>query len=245
MQACSSSGICRTEPNPIRWLNAERADAGGGWANADHISGEKVEDDELAASASFGGKRVRVESGIEVNFATVETRRRGAWLICVTCLRKGIGKTKNELRRVVDSCLSARSQTTRAEKYTRNRHTTPMHATITGLYKKGQCLKIMKYYVRRLQNRRTTGKGPQVPSYHPTLTTISPTNHPNHPIFHLQYARSLIPIIPDPLFAVLAVPAYWPTSGFLHFFDVLNWSWLDRYRIHNSAKVAFRNRAMH
>ena len=73
MQACSSSGICSTEPNPMRWLNAESAEGGGG-CNAVHISGEKV--DELVGSASFGGKLLNEESGTDTNFAVVETRRR-------------------------------------------------------------------------------------------------------------------------------------------------------------------------
>jgi hypothetical protein len=44
----------------------------------DHDSGEKVEDEELAVSVSFGGKRLKEESGTEANFAAVEARRRGA-----------------------------------------------------------------------------------------------------------------------------------------------------------------------
>lgn len=74
MQACPSSGTCSTEPNPMRWLNAERAEGGEG-CNAVHVSGEKV-DEELAESASFGGKLLKEESGMDANFAAVDTRRR-------------------------------------------------------------------------------------------------------------------------------------------------------------------------
>lgn len=80
-------------------------------------------------------------------------------------------------------------------------------------------------------------------------TTIPPTSYPDHPIFHAHpfyYSneRSLIPIFPDPLLTVLApIPAYWLTSGLFHLFDVSNWTWLERYRIHDSAEVASRNRA--
>lgn len=75
MQARSSSGICSTEPNPMRWPSAERAEWGGG-CSAVQVSGEKVEEDELTASASFGGKLLREESGTEASFAAVDARRR-------------------------------------------------------------------------------------------------------------------------------------------------------------------------
>jgi hypothetical protein len=58
----------------MRWLNAKRADWGGG-CSADHVSGEKAED-ELEASTSFGGNDLREERGTEANFAAVERRRR-------------------------------------------------------------------------------------------------------------------------------------------------------------------------
>lgn len=74
MQACSSSGICSTEPNPMRCLNAEREVWGGG-CRAHHTSGENVED-ELEASTSFGGNDLNEERGTEVNFAAVERSRR-------------------------------------------------------------------------------------------------------------------------------------------------------------------------
>jgi hypothetical protein len=74
VQACSSSAICSTEPYPMRCLNVERAEWGGG-CSADHTSGEKVED-ELEASASFGGNDLNDERGTEANFAAVERSRR-------------------------------------------------------------------------------------------------------------------------------------------------------------------------
>lgn len=74
MQACSSSGICSAEPNPIRWLNAERAEWGGG-CSAAHVSGEKV-DEELAVSASFGGNFFNEERGTDANFVAADVRRR-------------------------------------------------------------------------------------------------------------------------------------------------------------------------
>jgi hypothetical protein len=74
VQACSSSGICSTEPNPMRCLNAERAECGGGCSSC-HTSGEKVED-ELEARVSFGGNDLKEERGTEANFAAVETSRR-------------------------------------------------------------------------------------------------------------------------------------------------------------------------
>lgn len=63
----------------MRCLNAERAERGGG-CSADHTSGEKVED-ELEASASFGGNDLNEERWTEANFAAVETSRRRGWLI--------------------------------------------------------------------------------------------------------------------------------------------------------------------
>jgi len=75
VQACSSSGICNNAPKPMRWLNAERPERGGG-CSADHISEEKV-DDEPEARASFGGNDFKEERGTEeANFAAVESRRR-------------------------------------------------------------------------------------------------------------------------------------------------------------------------
>ena len=58
----------------MRCLKAERAEWGGGCSD-DHNSGEKV-DDELEASASFGGNDLNEERGTEVNFAAVERSRR-------------------------------------------------------------------------------------------------------------------------------------------------------------------------
>ncbi|KAI0246691.1 fatty acid hydroxylase superfamily-domain-containing protein [Lactifluus subvellereus] len=75
------------------------------------------------------------------------------------------------------------------------------------------------------------------------------TTIPDNPIFHAHpfyysHARTLIPTFSDPLLTVLApFLAYWLTSGLFHLFDLSNWRWLDRYRIHDSAEVASRNRA--
>ena len=57
----------------MRWLNAERAEGGGG-CNAAHVSGEKV--DELVESAPSGGKLLKEESGTVGNFAAIDTTRR-------------------------------------------------------------------------------------------------------------------------------------------------------------------------
>jgi len=58
----------------MRCLNAERAEWGGG-CSVDHSSGENVED-ELEASASFGGNDLNDERGTEAIFAAVERSRR-------------------------------------------------------------------------------------------------------------------------------------------------------------------------
>ena len=63
-----------------------------------------------------------------------------------------------------------------------------------------------------------------------------------HP-FYYSPAPSLLPIS-DSLLSVLApVPAYWLTSAFFQILDLSNARWLHRYRIHDSAEVASRNRA--
>jgi sphinganine C4-monooxygenase len=71
----------------------------------------------------------------------------------------------------------------------------------------------------------------------------------DHPIFYthsLYYspAPSLFPNLSDSLLALLApILAYWLTSLIFYLFDISGWAWLDRYRIHDSAEVATRNRA--
>ena len=90
MQACSSSGIRSTEPYPMRWANAKRPEWGGGW-RADHISGEKVEE-ELEVRTSFGGKDFKEERGTEANLAAVERRRRWGWRIECVCSIQSRGR---------------------------------------------------------------------------------------------------------------------------------------------------------
>src|SRR6266702_6963200 len=79
-----------------------------------------------------------------------------------------------------------------------------------------------------------------------TVNTTIPDDHPifhSHPFYSLQ-ASSLVPGLSDPLLAViLPFLAYWFTSALFHLFDISNWAWLDRYRIHDSAEVSTRNRA--
>jgi hypothetical protein len=58
----------------MRWPKAKRAEWGGD-CSADHVSGEKVEE-ELEARTSFGGNVFKEESGTEANLAAVERRRR-------------------------------------------------------------------------------------------------------------------------------------------------------------------------
>ena len=76
----------------------------------------------------------------------------------------------------------------------------------------------------------------------PLLTEHHPLFHA-HPIYHSS-SPSLLPSLSDPLLAVLApVPAYWLTAAFFQLLDLSNAPWLLRYRIHDSAEVASRNRA--
>ncbi|KAH9981970.1 fatty acid hydroxylase superfamily-domain-containing protein [Russula compacta] len=76
-------------------------------------------------------------------------------------------------------------------------------------------------------------------------TTATPPTIPiihAHPIYYSP-APSLLSSLSDPLLAVLApLPAYWLTSGLFHLLDLSDWRWLARYRIHDSAEVASRNR---
>src|SRR6266702_2865386 len=79
-----------------------------------------------------------------------------------------------------------------------------------------------------------------------TVNTTIPDDHPifhSHPFYSPQ-ASSLVPGLSDPLLAViLPFLAYWFTSALFHLFDISNWAWLDRYRIHDSVEVSTRNRA--
>jgi sphinganine C4-monooxygenase len=80
-------------------------------------------------------------------------------------------------------------------------------------------------------------------SWNLTATATAPTIFHAHPLYYSP-APSLLSSLPDPLLTVFApVLAYWLTAGFFHILDSSNWAWLLRYRIHDSAEVASRNRA--
>lgn len=56
--------------------------------------------------------------------------------------------------------------------------------------------------------------------------------------------QNLLDGIPDNILALAApVVAYWTMSLFFHCLDMSNWSWLNKYRIHESDEVKSRNRA--
>lgn len=80
----------------------------------------------------------------------------------------------------------------------------------------------------------------------PTIVQAGAFQHPlfyTHPIYYTP-APSLLASFSDPVLAAVApVPAYWLVAGFFHILDTSNWAWLNRYRIHDSAEVASRNRA--
>jgi sphinganine C4-monooxygenase len=77
---------------------------------------------------------------------------------------------------------------------------------------------------------------------HPTIPQFHPIFHA-HPIYYSP-AHSLLTSLSDHILTVIApVIAYWVTSGVFHILDSSNWAWLNRYRIHDSAEVASRNRA--
>jgi sphinganine C4-monooxygenase len=64
-----------------------------------------------------------------------------------------------------------------------------------------------------------------------------------HPIYYSP-TPSLLASFSDPVLAAIApFPAYWLVAGFFHILDTSNWAWLNRYRLHDSAEVASRNRA--
>jgi sphinganine C4-monooxygenase len=75
-----------------------------------------------------------------------------------------------------------------------------------------------------------------------TATEQHPLLH-THP-FYYSPSPSLLPALSDSLLTVIApVPAYWLTAAFFQILDLSNAPWLLRYRIHDSAEVASRNRA--
>ncbi|CAL1714855.1 unnamed protein product [Somion occarium] len=63
----------------------------------------------------------------------------------------------------------------------------------------------------------------------------------NRPVYYNPHP-DLLSSIPDHLLALAApVIAYWALSLVFHVFDVSDWRWLDKYRIHESAEVKTRN----
>lgn len=56
--------------------------------------------------------------------------------------------------------------------------------------------------------------------------------------------QDLFDAMPDNILALAApVISYWMLALLFHLLDISNWSWLDKYRIHESAEVTSRNRA--
>jgi sphinganine C4-monooxygenase len=61
--------------------------------------------------------------------------------------------------------------------------------------------------------------------------------------FYYTANPSLLPWMSDHILALAApVLAYWSLSLFFHFLDISDWSWLEKYRIHDSPEVKARNR---
>ena len=61
------------------------------------------------------------------------------------------------------------------------------------------------------------------------------------PLYYSPKA-SLVSWLPDNLLALAApIVAYWVLSIFFHIFDMSEWKWLDRFRIHESEEVKARN----
>ena len=92
-----------------------------------------------------------------------------------------------------------------------------------------------------MSSNLTTPTGPTV-----LQAGVQQQHHPlfyAHPLYYSS-SPSLLTSLSDPVLAALApVPAYWLVSAFFHILDISNWAWLNRYRIHDSAEVATRNRA--
>lgn len=62
--------------------------------------------------------------------------------------------------------------------------------------------------------------------------------------FYFTMRQNLFDSVPDNIVALAApVVAYWTMSLFFHYIDMSNWTWLDKYRIHESDEVKSRNRA--
>lgn len=62
--------------------------------------------------------------------------------------------------------------------------------------------------------------------------------------FYFTMRQNLVGSVPDNILALAApVAAYWSMSLFFHCLDTSGWTWLDKYRIHESVEVKSRNRA--
>lgn len=62
--------------------------------------------------------------------------------------------------------------------------------------------------------------------------------------FYFIMRQNLFDSVPDNILALAApVFAYWLMSIFFHCLDISGWTWLDKYRIHESDEVKSRNRA--
>lgn len=62
--------------------------------------------------------------------------------------------------------------------------------------------------------------------------------------FYFTMRQDLLDGVPDNIMALVApVVAYWSMSLFFHCLDMSGWTWLDKYRIHESDEVKSRNRA--
>jgi sphinganine C4-monooxygenase len=72
---------------------------------------------------------------------------------------------------------------------------------------------------------------------------LNRTTSLGYPVY-FKNRSELIPNIPDHAL-VLVVPliAYWSYSLLFHLLDISEWTWLDKYRIHDSAEVKSRNLA--
>jgi sphinganine C4-monooxygenase len=63
------------------------------------------------------------------------------------------------------------------------------------------------------------------------------------PFYHTD-RLSLFTGIPDNVLALAApIVAYWFLSFFFHLLDISGWTWLEKYRIHETVEVKSRNRA--
>ncbi|KAF9245335.1 fatty acid hydroxylase superfamily-domain-containing protein [Melanogaster broomeanus] len=62
--------------------------------------------------------------------------------------------------------------------------------------------------------------------------------------FYFAMRQNLVDGVPDTMLAIAApVVAYWTMSLFFHCLDQCSWSWIAKYRIHESEEISSRNRA--